>query len=281
MSNRRDIQFTYNPHNKATILDCSFVVDSRNGNGQGTRSLKDSGRIKSVFMNTSAAFTGTSHSSVLVDSISGGTASLVVGMLVQGSGVPAGAVIASIVDSSSVTLNVPTTTSTTGSITYQLAGNPNPAAGVIVVNLQDNYNRYLGGYAGFVSPVSGSPISSGLTVGAPAIIVHLGASSLAQWQAAGLPLTLVPAVGVSFIAAATSVAGGGLVEVPLAGGSGIDHIEVLGDANLMNSNGVNVVGAGLGMQLILLCFKNGVLAAPANGCVIGLNFYMNNSAQGV
>jgi hypothetical protein len=218
MSNRRDIQFTYNPHNKATVLDCSFIVDHSNGNGLGIRSLKPSGRISSVFMNTSAT--------------------------------PA-------------------------------AGNPNPAAGVIVVNLQDNYNRYLGGYSGFVSALSGSAISSGLSVGSPYVIVSLGSSTLAQWQAAGLNANIVPAVGASFIAAATSVAGGGSVEAPASAGSGIDHIEVLGDANQMNSNGAAVQGAGQGMQLILLCYKNGVLTAPADGTVIGLNFYLNNSAQGV
>ena len=226
MSNRRDIQFTYNPHNKATILDCSFIVDSANGNGLGQRSLKNSGRIASVFMHTSAPLAG--------------------------------------------------------------SGNPNPAVGVIVVNLQDNYNRYLGGYSGMVSALSGSPISSGMTVGAPYIIVSLSASTPAQWQAAGLSANLVPAVGVAFIAAATSVAGGGLVEAPAGAGSGIDHIEVLGDANLMNNAGAYQLGStpvqtppGEGMMFLLQCYKNGVPTSPADGTVIGLNFYMNNSAQGV
>lgn len=221
MSNRRDIQFTFNPHNKATVLDCNFVVDSSNGNGFGIRSLKDGGRIATVFMHTSATPGKAKNGQV----------------------------------------------------------NPNPASGIIVVNLQDNYNRYLGGYSGFASPVSGSPISSGLSIGAAYIIVSLGSSTLAQFQTAGLPGNQTPAVGVSFIAAATSIAGGALVEATLP--AGIDHIEVIGDANLMNSNQANLVGASEGMQLILACYKNGVLTAPANGTVIGLNFYLNNSAQGV
>jgi hypothetical protein len=216
MSNRRDIQFTYNPHNKATVLDCNFIVDSTNGNGDGIRSLDKGGRVASVYMHTSAS--------------------------------PA-------------------------------AGNPNPAAGYIVVNLQDNYNKYLGGYSGFVSPPSGSAISSGLTVGQVYTIAALSSSTLAQWQTAGLQANITPAVDVSFVAAATSVAGGGTVFATAS--SGIDHIEVVGDANLMNSNGAIVTGAGNGMQLILACYADGVLTAPANNTVIGLNFYMNNSAQGV
>lgn len=221
MSNRRDNQFTYTPHNKATILDCSFIVDATNGNGLGIRSLKDSGRISSVYMHTSAT--------------------------------PA-------------------------------AGNPNPDAGYILVTLQDNYNRYLGGYSGFVGPVSGTPIlvTTGVTAGLAYVITSMGNTTAAGFHALGVPANITPAVGVSFIASATTTTTGtGTIMVPAATGAGIDHIEVIGDANLMNSNGSYTLGAGNGMQLILACYKNGVLTAPAAGTVIGLNFYMNNSAQGV
>lgn len=229
MSNRRDIQFTYTPHNKATLLDCNFVVDSTNGNGLGIRSLKNSGRIASVFMHTTAPLAG--------------------------------------------------------------SGNPNPQSGVIVVNLQDNYNRYLSGASGFVVPVSGTPISiSGvgvLTIGNVYIITSLGSSTPANWHAVGVPNNITPAVGVSFIASvAGSGTGSGQVMAPAANGAGVFNIAVIGDPNLMNSNGANVLGAGNGMELILGCYKdsaadNPVLAAPADGTVIGLLFYMNNSAQGV
>ena len=227
MSNRRNVQFTYNPHNKATILDCSFVVDSTNGNGLGIRNLKGSGRVAAVFMHTSAT-----------------------------AGVAAG-------------------------IT-----NPNPQNGVIVVYLQDNYNAYLGGYAGTVAPISGTPISisgsSVMTVGNVYTIVSLGSSTTANWQAVGLLPGITPAVGVSFIASVTGGGSGtGQVEAPKSTGSGIDHIEVFGDANLANNTGAQIVGAGVGMQIISLCYSGGTLTAPANGTVIGMNFYLNDSAQGV
>lgn len=285
MSNRRNIQFTFNPHNKLTLLDCNFVVDSTNGNGLGIRSLKDSGRIANVWMHSTASFVGDTHSSILVDGISGGTASLLPGMPVQGSGIPIGATIASIVSSSSINLSVMTSTSVAaGTITYQGVGSPNPAAGYIYVQLQDNYNRYLFGGAGFVSPVSGTPINvtTGVTAGLAYVIVSLGTTSVAQWHVLGVPANIVPAVGVSFIAPVTATAtGSGVIEVPKSTGAGIDHIEVIGDSNLMNSNGAYVLGASNGMQFVLACEKNSVLTAPFDGSVIGLTFGLNDSAQGV
>lgn len=150
-------------------------------------------------------------------------------------------------------------------------GNPNPAPGYIVVQFNDNYNSYIDGFSGYVSPLSGTPISSGMTVGLPYVIVSLGASTPAQWQAAGLPANMTPAVGQAFIAAATSVAGGGAVEASLV--SGIDHIEVLGDPRTTLTSNV----PGQGGYIVLQCLKNGVLTAPANGTVIGLDFQMSNS----
>lgn len=223
MSNRRDNQFLWNPHNKATLLDCSFIVDSANGNGFGIRSLKNSGRIANVFMHTSVT---------------------------PGVGL------------SGIT-------------------NPNPIAGYIQVQLQDNYNRYLTGFSGFASPVSGTPLTS-TTANHVYVITSLGSTTAAQWLAAGVPAYVVPAVGVSFVAAQTgSIGGTGAVEVIATAGSGIDHIEVVGDPNLMNSSGALVIGAGVGMSFNLACFSGGALTAPADGTVIGLAFYMNNSAQGV
>jgi hypothetical protein len=57
--------------------------------------------------------------------------------------------------------------------------NPNPAVGYALVQLDGNYNRYLGGFSGFASPTSGSPIqinsgTAGLTVHNPYIIASVG-----------------------------------------------------------------------------------------------------------
>ena len=179
-------------------IDCNFTVDSTNGNGLGVRSLKGAG-VKNVFMNTSAAFTGTSHTSILIDGIASGTSSLQVGMPVQGSGIPLGATIAQIVSSGSINLSVATTSSTTGSITYQAIGNPNPAAGYAVIELENNYAQYLGGFSGFVSPLAGSNIAingTALTVGQPYVIVSAGAASAGT-------VTIAPVADVSGSLAST------------------------------------------------------------------------------
>lgn len=55
--------------------------------------------------------------------------------------------------------------------------NPNPAVGYALIQLKDNYQRYIGGFSGFVSPVTGSPLAingSALTAGVPYTIVSVG-----------------------------------------------------------------------------------------------------------
>lgn len=210
MANRRDTQFFYTPHNKSTLLDCSFNVLATNASG--ITLLNASGRIASVFMHTS---------------------------------------------------------------TTPAAGNPNPGTGVILVNFMDNYNRYLGGFAN-ISAAPGTPTGS-LTANAAYVIVTLGTTTTAQWHTAGVPAGITPAVGVSFVAAATAAVGGtGTATLTATAGSGIDHIELIGDPNK------TIISSSAGGGYVLLqCFLGGVKTAPANNSVIRLGFYMNNSAQGV
>lgn len=60
------------------------------------------------------------------------------------------------------------------------AGNPNPASGYALVQLANNYNRYAGGFSGFVSPTTGGSLAinaSALTVGSPYVITSVGHAS--------------------------------------------------------------------------------------------------------
>jgi hypothetical protein len=55
--------------------------------------------------------------------------------------------------------------------------NPNPAAGFALIQLKDGYSRYLGGFSGFVSPLTGSTVainSTALTIGQPYVIASVG-----------------------------------------------------------------------------------------------------------
>lgn len=155
----------------------------------------------------------------------------------------------------------------------------NPASGFIQITFKDNYNRSLGGSLSLVSPISGTPLTA-TTAGLAYTIVSLGTATLAQWQAAGVPIGFTPSVGFSFIAIATGTIGGSAaVEVPATAGSNIDGIETVGDPNqsISNSN-TNTYG---GASLILRCMKQNVIQAPANETVIALTFQLDNSSVNV
>ena len=160
------------------------------------------------------------------------------------------------------------------------SGNPNPEAGIILVQLADNYNRYLSGFAGFSGPTGSS--STSVVSGVPVIVASLGTSTQAQWLAVGFPAaylnfaTGLPNVGASFVPTSSATIGGSAAVLAFsASGAGIDHIEILGDPNqtIASSQPQNV-----GAQILMACYKNGVLTAPSNNSVISLAFYLNNSS---
>ncbi len=105
-------------------------------------------------------------------------------------------------------------------------GNPNPEAGVIMVQLQDNYSKLLSQTSGVIAALDGSGQTS-TTAGRASVITVLGTATLAQWQTRGLPVGVTPAVGVCFIATTTGAIGGSAqVQRPLA--SNIAAIEACG-----------------------------------------------------
>lgn len=152
--------------------------------------------------------------------------------------------------------------------------NPNPASGVIMLQLTNQFNRYLSGWGGFVSPLSGTPLTA-TAAHTTYVIVSLGTATLAQWQAVGFPAGMTPSVGAAFVATATATIGGSAA-VETVTSSGVDSIEVMGDPNqtLQNSNLYLNCGAIIMQQ----CLLGGVLTAPAAGTVVGLNLYLSNSS---
>ena len=272
-------------------IDFNFTVDSTNGNGLGIRSLKSNGYVQQVFMNTSASLTGTVATSAnQITSISGGTSSLLVGMPVQGTGIPVGTVITSIISSSAVGISqTPTGNHSSESITYQGVGpqgfaSPNPAAGYALIQFKNSFKYYLGGFSGFVSPISGTPINvtTGVTAGLAYIIVSLGTTSLAQWQKLGVPAGLTPSVGMSFVAPLTTTATGtGVIEVPSV--SGITSVEVVGDPNqsIANSSIASNGGAWLLVQFLAATSSSTttlIPTAPVNGSVCGFSSFFDLSS---
>ena len=166
--------------------------------------------------------------------------------------------------------------------------NPNPQSGVIMVQFADNYQRFYSMYSSLQVPLSGTPLNvdasdAALTAGDVYVIQSLGTSTAADWLALGVPPGVTPAVGVSFVALVTGAGTGtGTVEAPAAAGAGIFSIAMVGNSNL--SIGPIPVGGSpnVGGFVNLACYKDSaadapVLAAPADGTLISLSFYMNQS----
>lgn len=159
------------------------------------------------------------------------------------------------------------------------AGNPNPAAGYILVKFAKGYAGMLSHAFSLKSPLSGSSINvtTGVTGGLVYIITALGTTTAAQWQALGLPTNVVPAVGQSFVAPATVTGSGtGTIQVQANTGTGVLHLENVGDASL-NAN----TSDGTGGTMILAVYaatSSSVTTlkptAPADGSGIGLTFQM-------
>lgn len=163
--------------------------------------------------------------------------------------------------------------------------NPNPISGIILVQFKQNFNIYLGGFSGFVSPPTGSGLTS-LTSGHPYTIATLGTTTLAQWQTAGLPLGLTPTVNQSFIAT-TGGSIGGTGTCYAAGVSGITDFEVIGDPNQSIAN--SSIAQNGGAWVLVQCLApviTGVSSpytttmtatAPANNSVVGMSFVFDQS----
>ena len=171
------------------------------------------------------------------------------------------------------------TSATPGSYNGHL--NPNPAAGFVQINFKNNFNYYLGGFSGFVSPLSGTPLTS-TTANVTYVIVSLGTATLAQWQAKGFPPGFVPAVGATFTATASGTIGGSAaVEVPSV--SGIVAAEVVGDPGQMISNSSIAANAGALLTVQLLGATSSsvttlIPTAPANGSVLGMSFWYDRGS---
>ncbi len=168
-------------------------------------------------------------------------------------------------------------------------GNPfvsGVSEGNILVEFTDNFSRAYPGMFAIVSPVSGSALKidngATLTIGSFYTIVIVGNATAAQWRTIGVPAGITPAVGVTFVAAATGAGSGNTassrVEAQLSTGSGIDHIETIGDPNTTISP-IPVGGSpNVGGSISLTTFLDNAITQPADGTVLGLTFYFNQSS---
>ena len=153
--------------------------------------------------------------------------------------------------------------------------NPNPPAGYAYVVFKSNSNIYLGGFSGQINNLTSTSTTS-LTANSVYVITSLGTTTTAQWQTAGVPLGFTPAVGTTFVAAATaSLSGTGTVGLP-ASPVGLD-VTVVGDPNQLANNSNIAQNAGSRLMLMFSAPTSSSVTtqtptSPANGTVIGLKF---------
>lgn len=161
------------------------------------------------------------------------------------------------------------------------ATNPNPVAGYAYIQFENNFNAYLGGFSGFVSPLT-STSTTALTQHHVYVITSLGTTTTAQWVTAGLTPGFTPAVGAAFIAAATaSLSGTGTVGLPSAGS--ITAVAVAGDPNATDANTTIAQNGGALVMVQFLAATNTttttlVASAPADGTTVALSFKFDRSS---
>jgi hypothetical protein len=154
------------------------------------------------------------------------------------------------------------------------------AGGNCLIIFKNNFNYYLGGFQGqIIAPTSTSTTST--TAGHAYQITSLGTTTLAQWQAAGLPLGFTPAVNQAFIATATgSIGGTGTVGLPAP--IAAFGLTVCGDPNqtISNSNIASNAGAQILTQFSAPTNSSTttmVSTAPANNTVVAMQFNFDGS----
>lgn len=158
--------------------------------------------------------------------------------------------------------------------------NPNPAVGYIYVQFRNNFNYYLGGFSGQITPTTSNTTTS-LTTGNVYVITVVGTSTLANWQTAGLPPGLTPTVGQAFVSKITgSITGTGKVGLP--GIPTTQVVTVIGDPNSTIANSSIATNAGAIILLQVAAATNSstttlVAAAPADNTVISFSFNFDGS----
>ena len=160
--------------------------------------------------------------------------------------------------------------------------------GIYQVSFLESFNKYLASCFDIWSPTSGSAVAAGsLSVGTVYSIASVGTTTNAQWQTAGVPNGITPAVGVVFKCAATSSGTGTAIAV---GVSGLIGIEMVGNPTTTTYVS-NTQAPGLTLSNPYVVFQT--LAAtssstttpvptnPANGSTISATFYFSDASDAI
>jgi hypothetical protein len=146
------------------------------------------------------------------------------------------------------------------------------AAGVYKIQLSDNYAGIYKASVSMQSPVTGSNVAS--TALTPGVLYQITVVGTTNWQTAGLPANVVPAVGQAFVAAATATGTG---QAKVIAPSGIEVVELVGSVQLPSDNS--------GAIMIIQCLgatdastTTLIPKDPASGSIMFVQLLMNNSS---
>jgi hypothetical protein len=166
--------------------------------------------------------------------------------------------------------------------------NPNPAVGYAIIQLKQNFNKFLGISSQVINPPSATATkidNSALTVGQVYTISTVGDSTAAQWAQVGVPAGVTPAVGVSFVAlvvGTTGEANTSTSRVMIPGVSGITSVEVVGDPNMDRPANV---ASNAGQQIFLQFMgatdastTTNIPKAPLTASVVNLSLLFDGSS---
>lgn len=168
--------------------------------------------------------------------------------------------------------------------------NPNPANGYGMVQLTQNFNYFLGLHSYSIVPPNATATkidNTALTIGQAYVISTLGNATAAQWLVVGVPAGVTPAVGVAFIAIATTAgtANTSTSRVMLPTVSATTGIEVIGVTNLsVPSTVATNAGQYVYFQFVAPTINTGayvvpmVATAPATGSVVSMSLYFDASS---
>lgn len=167
------------------------------------------------------------------------------------------------------------------------ATNPDPADGLCMIQLFNNFNTFLGIQSWSVqAPLTGSIKidNSALTVGGLYVISTLGNATTAKWQTIGLPPGLTPAVGQSFIALTNGGAGDVLTSrVSTVTASSIVAVQIAGTPDTMINNSQLATYGGAYVFLQFMGATNAstttlIPTAPATGTIVNLALAFDGSS---
>ncbi len=156
--------------------------------------------------------------------------------------------------------------------------NPNPAAGVCIIQLKQNFNVFLGMNYSFQAPVTGGAVTT-TVANTTYQITTLGTTTAAQWSAVGLQPGFTATVGQVFTAIASQAIGGS-GDVHAIGTSGILSAEVCGLPSQQIANS-NIASNGGAYVFVNFLDAAGALAAPTAASICNMRLLFDRSSVSV